>query len=212
MENILDDVELMDEKNLLFSIWTKPTKTFDFILKRCPRKYVNALINCSGLAGALGANVAFLLNHVQFSIALIILIAGLGWLFAWLWVYLFASLLSWTGRWIGGRGEMDQFVTVLAWSYVPVICSLVPLILEEIAFGEGRENIDITGQNIITTGLYYLFLVINTGLSIWSFIILVRGTAVLQKFAIGKTILNIILPVLVILTVILAILGLIYIF
>ena len=103
MEDILEQPpETVLEKDMFFTILTKPTKTFTYIFKYCPTKYVNAIINRYGIANALVINLLFLLNRTHFSIVLICIIALLGWLFAWLWVYICSSVMSWSGRWIGG--------------------------------------------------------------------------------------------------------------
>lgn len=210
MEDILEEPpETVLEKNMFFTILTKPTRTFTYIFKYCPTKYVTAIINRYGVANALIINLLFLLNHTRFSILLMIFIALLGWLFAWLWVYICSSLMSWSGRWIGGHADMDEFITVSAWSYIPSIVSVFPLAVQTIIFGDDSVNI-LEDQNVLMIILYYFLLTARLGFTIWSLVIFVKGTAVLQKFNYRKAILNVILAALIIFIPIIIIGGLIY--
>ena len=210
MEDILEEPETIVEKDMFFSIWTKPTQTFAYIFKFCPTKHVNGIIHIYGIANALAVNLVFLLNHTRFSILLIIITALLGWLFAWLGVYILSSLMSWSGGWIGAHAGMDQFVTVAAWSFIPSIVSVFPLAVQAIIFGNS-DSIDLmTDQNMIMRFLYYLLMIAGFVLTIWSLVIFVRGTAVIQKLDYKKAILNVILAVSVMIFPIVIIAGLIY--
>jgi Yip1 domain len=210
MEDILEEPETIVEKDMFFTIWTKPTQTFTYIFKYCPTKHVNAIINIYGVANALAINLLFLLNHTSFSILLTVITALLGWLFAWLGVYILSSLMSWSGRWIGGHAGMDQFVTVSAWSYIPSIGSVFPLAVEAIIFGNSDSIYLMTDQNVVMRFLYYLLLIARVVLTIWSLVIFVKGTAVIQKVNYKKAILNVILVVSVMIVPIVIIAGLIY--
>lgn len=212
MEDILEEPETILEKDMFFTIWTKPAQTFKYIFKYCPTKFVNGIINSYGVANALAINLVFLLSHTHFSIIFTFIIALLGWLLAWLEVYIFSSAMSWSGGWIGGRAAMDQFVTVSAWSYIPSIGSIFPLAVQAIFFNNNDSFNVIESPNLLIIFLYYLLLAIRFGLTIWSLVIFVKGTAVLQEFNYRKAILNVILATVVILVPIIVIGGLIYLF
>lgn len=106
--------------------------------------------------------------------------------------------MSWSGRWIGGRAAMDQFVTVSAWSSIPSFGGIFPLAIQTIIYGND-SMIGIEHQTLLIFFIYYLLLAARFGLNIWSFVIFVKGTAVVQKFNYKKAILNVVLAVLVIL-------------
>jgi hypothetical protein len=212
MEDILEEPETILEKDMVFTILTKPTETFRYIFKYCPTKNVNGIINVYGVVNALAINLQFLLNQTRFSILLTIIIALFGWLFTWIWVYICSSLMSWTGKWIGGHADMDEFVTVSAWSYIPSIAAIFPLAVETIIFGNGDSMNGLENQNVVLIVLYYLMMGLKYGLNIWSLVILIKGTAVLQRFNYKKAILNVILVLLVIFVPAFIIGGLIYLF
>jgi hypothetical protein len=211
MEDILEEPpETVLEKDMFFTILTKPAQTFRYIFKYCPTKYVHAIINRYGVANALSINLLFLLNHTRFSIVFFIIIALVGWLFAWIGVYTCSSLMSWSGRWIGGHADMDEFITVSAWSYIPSIASVFPLAVQVIIFGNSDSMNVMENQNRFMIFLYYLLLAARFVLAIWSLVIFVKGTAVVQRFNYKKAILNVILAALVIFVPVFIIGGLIY--
>jgi hypothetical protein len=210
MEDILEEPEIILEKDMFLTIWTKPTQTFRYIFKYCPTKYVNGIITTYGITNVLIINLLFLLNHTRFSIILTFIIGLLGWLFTWVWVYIWSSAMSWSGGWIGGRAAMDQFVTVSAWSFIPLIGSIFPLAIQAIIF-ENTDSINvIETQSVLIKYFYYLLLTVRFILTIWYLIIFVKGTAVLQKFDYKKTALNVILALSIILVPVIVIGGLIY--
>ena len=210
MEDILEESQTIQEKDLFFTIWTKSAETFNYIFKSSPKKYVNGIITVYGITNALALNLLFLLNHVRISFLLSIVIALLGWLFTWLAVYSDSALMSWSGKWIGGRADLDQFVTVSAWSFVPSIASIFPIAIQAIFFDNTSSYFLTDEQNVFLISLYYLILAAKIGLAVWSLVIFVKGTAVLQQFSFRKAVLNIILSLLIIIVPIIIIGGLFY--
>ena len=196
MEDILDEPEIISQKdNLLFTIWTQTTETYRYILKNRPLKPVNSIINWYGVSVAIRLNLQSLIRHNRISILSIIIASVVGWLLSWLIVYIDAFLMSWTGKWIGGRANTNQFVKVSAWSLIPAICSVFPFAIQATLFD---TSVPILDQNLTIIIFYYFVVAIKTGLSVWSIVIFVKGTAVLQDFTIRKAILNTVLALLII--------------
>ena len=212
MEDILEDPETILEKDMIFTIWTKPTETFRHIFKYYPSKHANRIINIYGVVNVIAIHLQFLLNHIRFGILLTIIIALFGWFFTWIWAYLCSSLMIWTGKWIRGRADLDEFITVSAWSYIPSIAAIFPLAVEAIIFVNSDSINGLGDQNILLVLFYYLMMTLRYGLNIWSLVIFIKGTAVVQKFNYKKAILNVILVLLVIFFPVFIISGLIYFF
>jgi hypothetical protein len=211
--DILDQENLLDEKDLLITIWTKPTLTFDFILKYCPKKYVTSLLILGGMVNALDQNYQHLLLHRWFySILILAIVMILGGLFGWIFSYIYAALLSWTGGWIKGKASTEQFMTVLSWAMVPSICTFILLLPKLLFFGSGNIDVDFNDQSILKIIAYVLIIATDLILSIWTLVIMIRGIAFIQKFNVKKAIWNAVLPLLVITVPIFIILGIIYIF
>jgi len=121
----------------------------------------------------------------------------------WISYYLAAYFLSYAGDLMKGKANDRDFRVVVAWSLVPAILSLLVIIPQFIFYGAGSNNFNFdayfTSEKLPLTAL----IIIKGVLGIWSVVILVKGIAYIQNFSIGKAILNIILPVLVILDVVL---------
>ena len=208
--DILDDIELIDEHELFRRIWTKPRLTLDFILRNCPKRYLTTLFVLGGITNALG-NRSTDLNSSAFSPMVMIPMAiVVGGLLGWVFYYIYASLLGWTGKWIKGIAGMDQFLTVLAWASIPTIFSLL-LVIPELFITDGNPgSVDISSMNISTVIPYWLIKIGEAVLAVWSLAIMMKGIALIQNFSIGKAILNAILPLFVIIIPICIIFGLIY--
>jgi len=210
MDSMIQD-GLVNENDLLMNIWTKPKLTLEFIITNCPKKYLVWLITLGGIATAINGTQVNIASHKTLSIAILLFVIFFGAVSGWISSYLYAWLLSWTGEWINGHGKMSQFIVVIAWAMIPLICSLVLLIPKFIIFGDNTFSIVVTDLNTLETFFYYLFEFIKTVLSIWALIILIAGVSLIQKFNLAKAIFNSLLPAIVIIIPILLVLGVVYI-
>lgn len=210
--DILDEEVTIDDSLMFFSILTKPTQTLERILKFYPGKYLHILIIGPAMAGTLYKNPVAVFGHGAWSILLISVCIIVLWILGWIFLYLISALLSWTGRMINGRADMDEFVMVIPWSYVPLIGLLILLIPEMIVFGDSLNHIDLKDQKQMKTVLYFIFKILELCLSVWSLVILVKGIAVVQQFIIAKAILNLILVTVVFVVFALIIFGIVFLF
>jgi hypothetical protein len=197
-------IEGIEEGKLLQSIWLRPKDTLRFILKKCPDKYVTQLLIIGGAVSALG-NVLdgqpFFDLGPWISMVIIVIIGAI---FGPIANMIFAAILSMVGRWIGGKGNYQRTLTVAAWSMVPSIAGAVFLFFQIGYFGpyylffEG--DIEIVALGFTKSDItLYVFIFLNSVVSIWSTVILVVGLSVAQNFGIGKAILNLVIPILAIL-------------
>jgi hypothetical protein len=206
--DILDGENLLSEKDLFTTIWTDPKLALGVILKHYPKKHVTKLLVLGGIANTINRNAQQFSQH---GIVYMLIIIALGGLFGWIFSYIYAMMLSWTGGWLKGKADSDQFLTVLAWSMIPNICFLFPAILRMIIFG-AKTNISFDGQDMPTTVLFLSILGVEIILGIWAMFILIKGISLIQNFNIGKAILNACLPIAVIVVPILMIIWIIYVF
>lgn len=182
------------ERSLLETIWYRPTETLGFILQFCPKKYVTPLLVLGGISRAIGRAADKGYGDTMELWAVLTLAIVLGGLFGWMGYYMYAWGMRVTGNWLNGKANTEQFRTVLAWSLVPAIGSLVLLIPELIIIGEDlfKSEPDIYSNAIAYS--YILFGILEMTLGIWSIVILVKGTSIIQKFSVWKSILNVFLP------------------
>lgn len=119
------------------------------------------------------------------------LISGI--LLGWLWIYISAIIVRWSGEFFGGKATNKEIFAVAAYASIPAIIGLVPLSLQIILFGKNafRDYTLVAKQFdfwiICTLGVIQILLVI------YSFILFIKGVSVVQKFSAIKAIKSIIL-------------------
>lgn len=199
-EDLIDGIE---ESNLLQSIWLRPKDTLRFILEKCPDKYVVQLLIIGGAISALGNTLDGepLFNvGPWFSLVIVVIIGAI---FGPLANMIFAAILSMVGRWIGGKGNYNRTLTIVAWSMVPNIAGVVLLFFQigffgpYFAFYSGDIVIVALGLTKSEMILYFLAF-LSVVVSIWAAVLLVIGLSLAHNFGIGKAILNLVIPVLII--------------
>jgi hypothetical protein len=195
---ILHDEILLTEKDLLLSIWTEPKLTFTYIFRFCPKKYITLLLILDGIVNGLERSQSHADKHTTYSITIFVFAILFGGIFGWIFGWFYAALLSWTGRWIKGTASSDQFITVVAWSLVPAISSLILMIPKLLIFGNEPFRLDFQGQSIYKIIAFLFIGLIEFILSIWTIVILVKGIALVQHFSIKKAVWNMVLSFLVI--------------
>jgi hypothetical protein len=74
------------------------------------------------------------------------------------------------------------------------------MIIRIVLFGndEFKSNVDLFDNGILFTIITLFSILVEIGIGVWTLVILVIGTSEVQKLSIGKAILNLILPVIVI--------------
>ena len=221
-ENNLDSVidnfeqqENLSDKEIFTKIWTSPRKVFKYIVDRKYEKYVVPLLILAGISNAfsqainknMGDNLPIL------CVILICIIAGS--LFGWLSFYIYAALLSWTGKWLKGEGNTDSFLRIISYAMIPSIVAMVLLIPQIGILGADlfKANSDFEGASALSMMVSGILLIV-TGvlqiiLGIWTIVLCVVGISEVQKFSVGKSILNMLMPGLLLLAIVLPIVLLI---
>jgi hypothetical protein len=113
---------------------------------------------------------------------------------------LYAALISWTGKWLKGQGDTSSLIRVLAYSSIPAIVALIFYIPQIIVYGDDlfKSNRHTADINWISSGIVYGSMALEFCLGILSVRLSVIAISEVQKFSIGKSILNIFLSALVI--------------
>ncbi|WP_298121226.1 Yip1 family protein [Flavobacterium sp.] len=197
----------ISEENIFTKIWTSPREVFKFINTYKYNKYVTVLLILAGISRTFDrASMKNMGDY--FSIWGIIAFSILiGVIFGWITYYLYSALISWTGKWINGKGNTDSILRVLSYALIPSIVSLLFLIPQIIIYGNEifKSDGDIVSGGIVSNVIVYGSMIIEFALGIWSIVLCVIAISEVQKLSIGKSILNLILPAIVIMTPILII-------
>jgi hypothetical protein len=183
-------------KNILTIIWFSPKETFGFINDYKYNKKIVLFLTLSGIVRsfdkAISKNVGD--NLSIWTIIFFGVISGI--LFGWLVNYIYAFLISWTGKWFNGVGDTQSILRVIAYSSLPIIASLFILFLRILIYGNAifESSFSDVYNGLFDTILYWTFYFIDLVLIIWTVVLLVIGTSVVQKISTGKAIINLLLP------------------
>lgn len=188
--------EAVTPQNILVKIFTSPTEAFQFIDSYKYNKHVIFFLILSGIIKAfdkaeskgMGDNMS-IWGVIAFSILI-------GLLFGWFFNYIYSWAISFTGSYFNGKANTQAILRVLAYSLLPSVFSLFFLFLRILVYGNAIFQSDYEYYNASSFDniFYYVFLIIDISLTIWSFILFIIAISVVQKFSIGKAILNVIIP------------------
>ncbi len=199
----------LTDHEVFAKIWFYPKSVFRFINYYEYDKYMVLLLVLVGISNAFDQAFARTMADKLPMVAVIALCIIFGALLGWIGSFIYASLLSWTGRWLKGKATTDDMVKVIAYANIPVVCSLAILPVKIIINGDGMFR---QGGEFATDSLTALLnsglMVVDAGLTLWTLVLTIVGIAVTQQFNFWKAILNVLLPILIFLVPLLALLSL----
>ena len=190
----------MNDREIFTRIWTQPGRVFAFINANHYDKYLYVLLFFAGIARAFSRASMNNLGD-KWSIEMIIAIAIVGGgLFGWISFYIYAALLSWTGKWLKGEGNTQSILRILAYAMIPSIVALLFLIPQIGYYGNEifKSSGDISSAGVLPNILVYGSFFMEIVLGIWTILLSVIGISVVQNLSITKSVLNLLLPVIVI--------------
>lgn len=211
--------KLSDEENLQLSdkeifirIWASPRLVFKYLNDNNYDKFVPVLLVLAGIARTFDQSSSNNSGDDLPLIAIIALCTILGGLLGWITFYIYAALVSWTGKWLKGKGNTKSLLRMIAHAMIPSIAALTLFIPHIVLFGNGifQSHMDIYSQGTFSAVVFYITSLLQLTLAVWTLVIFVVGISEVQKISIGKSILNLILPGLVIVVPIMLIAILVY--
>ena len=210
MNNNFENSPSLSDKDIFTKIWTSPRQVFKFINDKKYDKYVIALLIIAGI------NRAFTRasdRDMGDNSSLIVIIASsvlLGGLLGWISFYLYAALISWSGKWFNGKGSTKSILRALSYAMIPTIISLLIIFIQIGFYGIElfQSSVDYDTMGLIPSLFFYLTLIVQMVLGIWTIILSVVGVSEVQQISKGKALLNLLLPALFIIIPILLIIAL----
>lgn len=199
MDNTVNEIKFTDGE-IFTKMWTMPRKVFKYINEHRYDKYVVVLLFLAGISRSFDNAILRSRGDELPLYAIIGLCIVFGGLLGWLSYYLYAALISWTGSWFNGKGDTKSILRIIAYAMTPSIIALVLLIPQIIVYdieifkSDGDTTSGGTASNIIYNGSMLLEFIYG----IFTLIFVVIGVSEVQKLSIGKTILNLILPIIII--------------
>lgn len=202
MNNEIDNINrigTLTDKEIFSKIWTKPRLIFKFINDNDYDKFVKLLLVLAGISRAFDRASMKDMGDNMSIWGILSLSIILGGLLGWISYYIYAALLSLTGDWLDGKGDTTSILRILAYAMTPAIISLLLLIPQIGIYGNEifKADGDITSAGLIPNILVYGSMILELILGIWTIVLCVIGVSEVQKLSIGKSILNLLLPILV---------------
>jgi len=194
-ENKPDQNQLSD-KEIFTKIWMSPRLVFKFINETDYTKFTTILLILAGITSALNsASTRYMGDIMPLWTVLIVCLIG-GGVFGWLYFYIYAALLSWTGKWLKGKGNTKSLFRMMSYALIPSLVVLFTFILRIVLIGneEFQRNVEILDNGFLTTTLFVFSLFVELVIGVWTLVLLVIGISEVQKLSIGKSIVNLILP------------------
>ena len=196
INNTMSDTEVF--RKLLVS----PREVFKYINDNHYDKYTTILLALGGISRAFDrASMRGMGDHSSLAmiVGMCIIVGGL---FGWLSFYMYAGLLNWTGKWLNANGNTQSILRVLAYAMVPAVIALIYLIPQIGIYGIEvfKSDGDLTSAGVLSNIAVWGSMFFELVLGVWSIVLCVIGISEVQKLPIGKSILNLLLPVIVIVT------------
>lgn len=183
----------MKDKEVFTQIWLRPRPVFRFIETSGYQNYFYLILTLSGIASVLQRKLDK--GVEQDSVASTLLISIIfGGLLGWLGIYIYAGLIRFTGEWIDGKAITHRIYRALAYANIPTACTIVIHLaqLYMIKYGVFDEMKSDNEASLIQYGLISIKAIFMA----WTMTLYVIAVAEVQRFSIGKAILNLILPIL----------------
>lgn len=204
--------DTLSDKEIFTKIWTEPRRVLKYINETKYEKYFYILLFLAGVSGAFDKAVN---KNMGENVSLLGIVAGcviLGGFLGWLSYYIYAALLSWTGKWLDGKGDTDSIYRVLAYAMIPSAISLVFLVRQIAVYGIDLfiKDGDLVNAGIVGNIVFWGSILLEIILGIFTIIFSVIGLSEVQKISVWKAILNLVLPLLIILGPIVIIAFIIY--
>ncbi|MEW4566951.1 Yip1 family protein [Tautonia sp. JC769] len=182
------------------TIWRRPRATIRYLVATDPTRSVMLLAGLNGINSSLSRAVERNAGDVLPLAAILGIALLLGPIGGIIWLYLGGALLRWVSGWFGGRRQAEPIRTVLAWSLVPLLTTMVFWIPQLLLFGQEMfqsemprvESDPALLNTMVALGGVEVVAILVLG--IWSLVIYLHGLGEVEGYsawkALGVTILS----------------------
>lgn len=189
--------------NPWISIWLRPRATIQQVVDTELEKRVVPLAALAGIVQTLdNASGRNLGDSVAFPVVLGLVLV-IGPFIGLIGVYLWAWLLRWTGRWLGGQATLAQLRAAIAWGSVPTIAAGVPLVLALLILGPElfTEHTPRLDAQPTLASVFLGLILLQVALALWSIVTVLKTVGQVQGFSAWRALVNNLLPLLVLVAV-----------
>ena len=200
MDDLLDEIEQTEkftDQEIFTKIWTRPRAVLKFINEFKYDKFLYPLLAVIGITNSLDRAVERGLGHTFGLPSILFICLFLGGLLGWISYYIGAALISWTGKALDGEANTWTIFRVTAYASIPAIIVLILYTIQIICWGHDvfKINSDYSIGFISHDVMFLVIAILELGLGIYGLVLTIIGISEVQKFGIGKAILNVLLVV-----------------
>lgn len=181
-------------ENPWFSIWLRPRSTIAGIIATNPNRSLWWLAAIYGFTSILNLFQTGTFGAQLTPFAIFLIAAIISPLYGYVAFAIWNFFVTFTGKWLKGKGNFVAVRAAYAWSCVPFIFHIPLWLLMAVMLGQ-RMFLDITANDLTQTqtGALFGILIVKIVLAIWSLVIYINALAEVQKFSVLRAIFNIIL-------------------
>lgn len=204
MTDLLDIVEEpgpeVNQTNAFKHIWLSPRATFRFILKSGSPLSAGWFFVAAAITALLKRTAGWSFFNLEGNWTAVLLTFLGGALIGWVVYQVYAKIIASLSKRIGGKADTATIKTILAWSLIPYIVSVILILPQILIFGFGLFTIDKELEHSGVTGLLMTINVLGVVLWLWSATLLLWGLMIANDFNFWKAFLCAALPVFVFFT------------
>jgi hypothetical protein len=178
-------------RQVFIDIWAYPRKTHELLYHQEFDKHFYGLLAIAGMVNY--SNRVFLNAEDYLGLSEWMWWVIKGCVFGMMTSFVWASILSFTGSWIGGKGDFFGVLRAISYSSIPLVPAFILAILQVIL---GYQSIQATDEGILT-GLNIAFAICGIAMAIlwiWNLVLIIIGISVVHQFSVLKSILTVIIP------------------
>ena len=213
-DEILDAFDRKPEytdADLFGMLWTQPRRVLTYIYETGYDKHRYTILILAGIARNLGRIQDRGVSGDVPMTATILSAVILGGLLGWTTYYIYAALVAWMGKWLGGRTDTGTLFCVLTYALVPAALSVFLYVPQYALIGDAIfQNGEFASNGTALDIALYVTIGIQLALSIASVCYIVVAVSVVQEFTIGRSIVNALAPIVFVLAVVGTFVGLAY--
>lgn len=182
----------LTDKVVVGQIWLYPSKVIRLINETGYTKYFSTILFVSGTVGVLQRKLYSGVEQEDV-FGVIVMAVIFGGLLGWISFYVYASLISFTGRWLGGSTKTHRIFRTITYANIPFAFTIFVFLIQLYLIRYSvLANLSENEQAVILNVL----LLARCILGIWTFVLYVFGIAETQGFSLLKALLNLLLPLL----------------
>jgi hypothetical protein len=179
--------------NKLKSFWKKPTETFELVLSK-DINWIKTLLlfGCNGIVFIyyiMKSEGYINIESLQMTIVSILSMVILGIIYGIISNLIIGFLIKLTGKLFNAENDLKKIYSVLSWSYLPLMISVLFLIPSILTARIITTDIDTTLKLILSI-LIIILMLVQAVFGIWQLFLLFKGLKVAQKLSSLNTIFN----------------------